>query len=426
MHGLNMQRVNNIYNNIIDIKTIKDMYDKRIRLNTKNKAKINKFDYNYVSNISYIKQLLESKNYHQGKYNLFIITKPKVRLIMSQNIIDKIINHLVSQYFLVDIFDKSLINMNVATRLNKGTHYALNRLIAYLKHNINKELYVLKFDISKYFYNIDHDILKNIMSTKIKDKDVLNILDMIIDSTDKSYVNINLYKLKHQLIFKTTDKKIIQDIKDIPYYKQGKGLAIGNMTSQALAIIYLNYLDHYIKEKLKIKMYIRYMDDGILISSNKDYLKYCLKEIEKIITDYKLELNKNKTMICSLTHGFEFLGFRFIKQNNKLIIKVKNQTKKRFKTKIKTLSNLYLNNKIKWDKLYQVKVSYDGHLSYGNTNSLINNINNKYHKAFLKLEKDIKKKKYHYKKRNRNININDIVDEIRIINKKIVYVKKNQ
>lgn len=171
------------------------------------------------------------------------------------------------------------------------------------------------------------------------------------------------------------------------------------------------------------------MDDGLLISDNKEYLKYCLNQIEKIVKEYKLELNKDKTMISPLTHGFEFLGFRFIKKNNKLVVKVKNQTKKRFKYKIKILTKLYLNKKITYDKLYQVKVSYDGHLSYCNTISLINNINNKYHKAFLKLEKDRKKKKYHYYKRRKrirnnstNINIDDIGKSIRIIDKEIVYV----
>ena len=109
----------------------------------------------------------------------------------------------------------------------------------------------------------------------------------------------------------------------MPEYKKGKGLSIGNLSSQTFAILYLNELDHFIKEKLKIKYYIRYMDDGILLCEDKKYLQYCLKEIEKIVNKYKLELNK-KTAIVNIKQGFEFLGFRYYIKKNKVIMKVKN------------------------------------------------------------------------------------------------------
>ena len=157
------------------------MYDKRIRVNTKNKRKIERFEYNYVSNITYIKNILEEKTYSPSKYNIFIIKEPKVRLVMSQNIIDKVINHVTCQYFLINLFDNSLIN--VATRKDKGTHYGLKLLKTYINKLKDEEFYVLKFDISKYFYNIDHNVLKTILKKKIKDKDALNLLYKIIDST---------------------------------------------------------------------------------------------------------------------------------------------------------------------------------------------------------------------------------------------------
>lgn len=101
------------------------------------------------------------------------------------------------------------------------------------------------------------------------------------------------------------------------------------MTSQIIASLYLNELDHYITEKLKIKYYIRYMDDGILISEDKDYLKYCLNEIKEILKEYDLVLNR-KTRIYKSSEGIEFLGFRFIIKD-KVIMKVRNSTKKRLK-----------------------------------------------------------------------------------------------
>ena len=373
-----MKRVNNIYNEIVNIERIIKMYDKRIKNNTKNKAKLSRFEYNYVSNIVYIKNVLNDKNYSPGRYNIFIIREPKVRLIMSQNVIDKIINHMVSEYFLVRIFDKTLINENIATRSNKGTHYGIKLLKKYINELKDDEFYILKFDISKYFYNIDHNIIKNILSKKIKDKDALNLLFKIIDSTDYNYVNKRIKVLKKQEIDKILNSncldkdKLIKDIEKIPEYKTGKGLPIGNMSSQFLAILYLNELDHFIKEKLNIKYYIRYMDDGIILHKDKEYLKYCLDEIIKMLDRYNLKLN-NKTQIVNYKEGFEFLGFRYYIKNNKLIMKVKNQTKRKFKRKMKIMYKLASENKITQKDVKQVEDSYLGHLSYGNSQKLIKN-----------------------------------------------------
>ena len=120
-----MKRVNNIYNKICDINVIMDMYDKVIKTNTKNKKKIQKFENFYSCNIAKIKETLITKSYVPGKYNIFLVKEPKTRIIMSQEIEDKIVNHLVAKYFLIDVFDKTLQDRNCATRKGKGTHYAL-------------------------------------------------------------------------------------------------------------------------------------------------------------------------------------------------------------------------------------------------------------------------------------------------------------
>ena len=371
-----MKRIDNLYNRIVDIKEIQNIYNKRIKINTKNKLKLEKFENNYVSNMIYIKNILKDKNYISGRYNIFLVKEPKLRLVMSQNIIDKVINHMVSEYFLVDVFENSFIEENIATRKNKGTHYGIKLLKSYLNKTIqkNKNFYILKFDISKYFFNLDHDIIKKIIRTKIKDKDVLNILDNIIDSTNQNYVNETISKVKKKEIENVINNckrdKLTEEINNLPNYKKGKGLPIGNMSSQVIAILYLNELDHYIKEKLKIKYYIRYMDDGILIHESKEYLEYCLKEIKIILDKYKLELN-NKTKIINIKEGFEFLGFKYYIKNNKVIMKVKNQTKKGFKRKMKNVYKLFNNKSIEYKELLQIKDSYLGHLKYGNTKKMI-------------------------------------------------------
>ncbi len=373
-----MKRVNNLYDTIVDINKIQLMYDKRIKINTKNKIKLEKFENNYVSNMIHIKNILENRKYVPGKYNIFLINEPKIRLIMSQNIIDKIINHMVSEYFLVDIYDKTLINTNVATRRKKGTSYGRKKLKEYLNKMKNQDFYILKFDISKYFFNLNHNIIKKLIRKKIKDKDVLKILDDIIDSTNKEYINQTIIDIKNKAKEKYKyNAEIVADIDKIPIYRKGYGLPIGNLTSQILAIMYLDELDRYIKEQLHIKYYIRYMDDGILIHEDKDYLKYCLSEITKILDKYELKLN-DKTKIYNIKEGFEFLGFRYFIKKNKIIMKVKNQTKRKFKRKMKTLYKLVKENRIEYEKLLQVKNSYLGHLKTGSSAKLINNTLKKY------------------------------------------------
>lgn len=371
-----MKRKKNLYNKILDLDVIIDMYDNVIKKNTKNKIKIEQFENYYSENMVMIKDILKSKTYSPDKYNIFFIKEPKLRIIMSQNIKDKIINHLVAKYFLIDSFDSLLIKENCATRIEKRTHYAISLFKKYLNNEKSRyELfYVLKFDINKYFYNIDHELVKKMLNKRIKDKDVLNILCSIIDSTDEGYVNETIEELKvaYQKKLKDhnlNDIKKLKEIKNIPLYKKGKGFPIGNMTSQIIATFYLNDLDHYIKEKLNVKYYVRYMDDGVLIHHDKEYLKYCLEKIKEFLKHYKLELN-NKTKIYSSNEGIEFLGFRFIIKN-KIIMKVKNQTKKRFKYKIKELCKMYEKGLITREMVISVRNSYMAYLKHGSCRTLV-------------------------------------------------------
>lgn len=142
-----MKKVNKLYNRINDIDIIWDIYDNVISRNTKNKSKIERFNDYYSSNIINIKNIINNCNYKVAKYNIFLIREPKLRIIMSQNITDKVINHLVAKYFLVNVFDKSFIDTNVATRIGKGTNYGLIKVKKYLNeldHYI-KEILGIKY-----------------------------------------------------------------------------------------------------------------------------------------------------------------------------------------------------------------------------------------------------------------------------------------
>ncbi len=142
--------------------------------------------------------------------------------------------------------------------------------------------------------------------------------------------------------------------------KYNTSLPIGNLTSQIFAVFYLNELDHYLKEKLNCKYYIRYMDDIIILSNSKEYLKYIIDETIQFLKIYKLELN-NKTRIYNLNNGVNFLGYKFILCDKKLIIKINN------KTKIRMFRNLKKYDKY---KLFRSVASYNGMLKIGHNNNL--------------------------------------------------------
>ena len=266
-----MKRIGNLYENIYKIENIMQVFNEVCR-NTKNKHKVNKYKEFKCLYIYRIHNILKNKSYTVGPYNIFTIYEPKERRIVSQNMQDKIVNHLVSRYILYPAILPCLINANVASRKDLGTKKGLDLFYTFqrnckIKYN---SYYILKCDISKFFASINHDILKKKLLKRIKDKDALKIVFNIIDSDED-------------------------------------GLSIGNMTSQILAIFYLNDLDHFIKEVLKIKYYVRYQDDFLLFHNSKPYLKYCFEQIKFFLEKEDLKLN-HKSKLYKNTNNFIFLG----------------------------------------------------------------------------------------------------------------------
>ena len=235
-----MKRISNIYKNVCDVDNIIEMTD-MVLSKVRNRNRKEEFILHKTEHIANIKDRLERKNIGFAEYNIFLITDPKCRIILSQNIEDKIINHLIAKHILIRTFESKFIDSMCATRLGRGTSYAIKLMKKYinsikLKH---KNFYVLKIDIKKYFYNIDHNVLKEILKKHIKDKDALEILNIIIDSTNEPYINKKIDILKVNRIKSLRDDLLIQETNELPSYKVGKGCGIGDMTSQTFGLIYL-------------------------------------------------------------------------------------------------------------------------------------------------------------------------------------------
>ena len=364
-----MKRKNVLYENMISYNNILSVY-KKIKNSTKNKKEVYNYELNLNQNLLDTLFSLSKSTYVFSNYNIFLVREPKYRLIMSESFPDKVVNHLFSKYVLSYALQSTLINSNVATRKDKGSKEAYRLFIKYTNKLIyeKKKNYVLKIDISKYFYNINHNILMNMVSEKIKDERVLNMLKVILDTTDNDYINKTILSVVNREIYKvnklnisTSEKeKLINELKSIPLYRKGYGLPIGNMSSQILAVFFLNKVDHFIKEKLGCKYYIRYMDDLVILGNDKEELKNVFENVSKYIESFDLNVN-NKSGIYSLSDGVNFLGYNFRVFNNKLIIRYRSDTIKRVYKRLKNL-------KVYDNEMYLKSVaSYKGYFLLCNT-----------------------------------------------------------
>ena len=336
----------------LNIPNLLEVYDQEISKNVKNKNALYNFEINKMQNINKIINVVSGGLYEGGKYNIFLIKEPKVRIIMSLNISDKLLNHFATRYILYPKLDKLLMDKNVATRKDMGTSRArklINKYLEKLKKYDN--IYVLKIDIKKYFYTINHDVLKDEIKPFLNSEE-FNLISNIIDSSNKKYINERINNLNINKENYVT-------------YEYGKGLPIGNMTSQFLSIFYLYKLDHYIVYDLKLKYYVRYMDDFIILHHDKNYLKECYKKIEdKIKNYYKLEINTNKTKISNIKDGILFLGYNYKVINKKTIIKINNITKRRIRNKVRSNIYLYKNNNLSLESLFSSLSNYYNSYEY--------------------------------------------------------------
>ena len=364
-----MKRKNVLYENMISYNNILSVY-KKIKNSTKNKKEVYNYELNLNQNLLDTLFSLSKSTYVFSNYNIFLVREPKYRLIMSESFPDKVVNHLFSKYVLSYALQSTLINSNVATRKDKGSKEAYRLFIKYTNKLIyeKKKNYVLKIDISKYFYNINHNILMNMVSEKIKDERVLNMLKVILDTTDNDYINKTILSVVNREIYKvnklnisTSEKeKLINELKSIPLYRKGYGLPIGNMSSQILAVFFLNKVDHFIKEKLGCKYYIKYMDDLVILGNDKEELKNIFESVSKYIESFDLNVNK-KSGIYSLSNSVNFLGYNFKVFNNKLIIRYRSDTIKRVNKRLKNL-------KVYDNEMYLKSVaSYKGYFLLCNT-----------------------------------------------------------
>lgn len=312
------------------------------------------FEFSMFAHVRVAKILNELKNrtYYPNKYRCFMIFEPKPRLVMSQSIRDKAVNHFVANEYLIPLLDPSLIYTNVATRKGAGSSRAMGMLKRYISQMMaerpGENIYVGKIDIAKFFYTIDHKILFDKLKRRIKDSDVIELLRRIIDETNKPYINkmIDQFNARYSTI--------------IPHYENGKGLSIGAVTSQFLAIYYLNDLDWLVKEELGCRWFIRYMDDILILDFDKTKLYWYMEGIKTELAKLELKVNpKSAVYNCCSKTGFPFLGYRYyMPKPGVLKIKPLAKTVKRIRLRLSMLSEYDP------DKYLRSRAAYKGYFMH--------------------------------------------------------------
>ncbi len=336
-----MKRHGNLYPEIIKFENL-FLATKKAQIGKRFKNSVLEFNQNLESELFKLQEELFKKTYQPGKYKTFYVEDAKRRLISAAPYRDRIVHHSLCN-IICPLFERTFISDSYANRIGFGTHKALNQFVKFARSSE----YVLQCDIKKYFPSIDHQILKNLINSKLKCQDTLWLINLIIDNSNDQQSPLDYF----------ADDDLLTPI------ERRKGIPIGNLSSQFFANIYLNGLDHFIKEKLKIKKYVRYVDDFALFGDNHDFLTNARIEIEKYLVNLRLKIHPIKSQLFLTQHGANFLGFRIFPDK----IRVRSNNLTRARKRIKRLQENYAQGKIELEQVNESIQSWIAHLNYADT-----------------------------------------------------------
>ncbi|NBD33958.1 MAG: RNA-dependent DNA polymerase [Cyanobacteria bacterium] len=336
-----MKRYGNLYPQIIEFENLflaarKAQKGKRFREN------VLAFNYHLEGELVRLQQELTQKTYQPGDYRTFHIKEPKTRMISAAPYRDRVVHHALCNIIL-PIFEQTFIRDSYANRVGFGTHRALERFTQFARSS----RYVLQCDLKKYFPSIDHAILKQLLRRKLKCRDTLWLIDTIIDNSNEQLAVVEYFPGDDLLT----------------PLQQRRGLPIGNLTSQFFANVYLNGFDHFVKEQLKAKKYVRYVDDFALFDDDWQLLVEARRAVAEYLTKLRLKIHPIKSQLFETKHGANFLGFRIFPDR----IRVRTENLRRARRRLNRLQKDYTQGNIDWSKVDQSLTSWLAHLDHGDT-----------------------------------------------------------
>lgn len=294
----------------------------------KRTAEVQEFLYNLEYELLLLKKELLAQTYLPSAYRSFTIFDPKRRIISAAPFRDRVLHHAVCDV-IQPVFENIFSESSYACRKGKGTHRALKRATSMLRKN----QFFLKCDVRKFFNTVDHELLKHFLEQRFTEQELLSLFERIIDEP-------------------------------VPGCEKNKGLAIGNLTSQCFANLYLTSLDLMVLHKLKPCGYIRYMDDFVLFGSCVDELHGFLYEITDFLNiSLKLTLKPEATFAAPVKHGLPFLGMQLFRST----VRVDSKSLKRLKKKLRWRTTQYLEGELNEESYERSLSSIFGHLAHADT-----------------------------------------------------------
>jgi retron-type reverse transcriptase len=303
------------------------------------------FEFNRENELAALKAELETGVYVPGPYRSFTIFDPKQRLISAAPYRDRVVHHALCAV-IEPLLDRGFLPQNHANRRGRGLHKAVRSG----RRITNASPFLLKADIQKYFPSIDHQILKDKIARRIKCRRTLALIDTIIDHGNPQEPVMAYFPGDD--LFTPLERR--------------KGLPIGNLTSQLFANLYLDRLDHFIVQGLKLKAYVRYVDDFLIGSTTKEALIEARAAITAQLAGERLKLHGRKTVIFPARRGLTFLGFRLYPGR----VLAGKRCGKRFAGRLKQLQQDYAEGLVGFKQIKQVIASYNGHLAHAATEKL--------------------------------------------------------
>lgn len=306
-----------IFDQIVSKENLYNAWEE-FRRGKRKRTDVQTFEHHQEDHLFDLRQDLTDGTYQHGLYHQFHVFDPKHRIIHKAIVRDRLVHHAVYRV-MYPKFERSFIFDSYSCRIGKGTHAGVKRLETFARRvsqNFSKPCWGLKLDIKKFFDSVDHEILLNILSRKIECIRTMALLTNIVQSFSKSP------ELRGGgALFESN---------------RTAGLPIGNLTSQLFANVYMDAFDHFIKDELELKHYIRYTDDEIILRNNPDNLLALITIIKQWLWKYRrLTIHPNKIEIRKFSQGFDFLGYVVLPWH----IRLRTKTKRRMLNRLNEKNN---------------------------------------------------------------------------------------
>jgi len=306
-----------------------------------------RFEYHLEDNLIGLQAELQDKIYRPGAYDSFYIHEPKRRLISAAPFRDRVVHHALCNV-IEPLFERSFICDSYANRVGKGTHRAVDRAQAFAR----RFRYVLPCDLCQFFPSIDHGVLRTVLRRVVHDRDVMWLMDRILDS------GVGVLSEEYQMVFFPGD--------DLFAALRPRGLPIGNLTSQFWANCLLNPFDHFVKRELRCPAYLRYVDDLLLFGDDKEQIWAWKEAIVGRLARFRLTLHEERAQVRPVTEGFPFLGFVVYPHQRRL----KRRKGVAYARKFRALVREYAAGQVPLERVSASVQGWVNHVRYGNTRGL--------------------------------------------------------